>query len=174
MTKLGVTVQVLPGGEIFQNLQTGAIDAAEWVGPYDDLNLQFQDVAQFYYYPGWWEPGPSLEVQIPLEVWNGLPEVYQEVIRTAAAQANVDMMAAYDAKNPPAIEQILESDVVLQPFPEEVMQAAEEAAFELFDEFSAQDQDFASVFESWKPFRDSAHSWFNVAESGMLNYQSQI
>ncbi len=67
MAKLGVTVQTLPGGEIFQALQTGAIDAAEWVGPYDEEKLGLHKAAQFYYYPGWWEPGPTLEVQINLD-----------------------------------------------------------------------------------------------------------
>ena len=81
LTKLGVTVQVIPGGEIFQALQTGAVDAAEWVGPYDDEKLGLNKAAKFYYYPGWWEPGPTLEVQVNLDRWNELPKVYQEAIK---------------------------------------------------------------------------------------------
>jgi TRAP-type mannitol/chloroaromatic compound transport system substrate-binding protein len=175
MTALGVNVQVLPGGEIFQALQTGAIDATEWVGPYDDLQLEFNTVAQFYYYPGWWEPGPTLEVQVPLDNYNGLPEEYREVIKTAAAQANVDMMASYDAKNPPAFQQILDDDTVtVLPFPDDVMQAAEEAAFELYDENAAADPDFQSVFDNWKAYRSQVQAWHATAETAMLTYESQV
>ena len=99
MDKLGSTVQVLPGGEIFQALQTGAIDATEWVGPYDDQKMGFHTVTQFYYYPGWWEPGPSLEVQINLDEYNQLPEEYKAAIAAAAVEANMGMLARYDAKN---------------------------------------------------------------------------
>ncbi len=177
MEKLGVTVQVIPGGEIFQSLQTGAVDAAEWVGPYDDTKLDFQSVAKFYYYPGWWEPGPTLEVQIPLEGeqgWNSLPEEYQEVIKTAAAEANVSMMSKYDAVNPGALQDIIDnSDVTLLPFPDDVMQAAEEASFELYDEFSS-DSTFKSIFDEWVGFRKSVRQWFDLAENSFSNYQSRF
>lgn len=175
MERLGASVQVLPGGEIFQALQTGAIDAAEWVGPYDDTKLDFQNVAQFYYFPGWWEPGPTLEVQIGLDEWNNLPEEYQEIIKTAAAQANVSMMSRYDFVNPTAFQDIVDGgNVTVLPFPDDVLQAAEEAAFELYDEFAAADSDFASIFEGWKQYRDSARAWFQVAEAAIINYESQV
>lgn len=173
MNRLGVTVQVLPGGEIYQALQTGAIDAAEWVGPYDDLVLGFNQVSQFYYYPGWWEPGPTLEVQIGLNEWNNLPEEYQEIVRTSAYVANTTMMARYDTKNPDALQEIIDSGVELRRFPDDVMQAAEEAAFELYDEFAAQDSDFATIFEQWKPFRDSIQQWHGLGETAMLEYLGQ-
>lgn len=171
MDKLGVTVQVLPGGEIFQALQTGAIDAAEWVGPYDDEKLGFHKVTKFYYYPGWWEPGPSLEIQINLEEWNKLPEVYQEILKTAAYEANLTMMARYDAKNPVALQTLLnDSDIEMRPFPDDVMKAAEEASFELFDEFAANDTDFGSILEEWKVFRDSIQAWHGLAETSFLTF----
>lgn len=171
MDRLGVTVQVLPGGEIFQALQTGTIDAAEWVGPYDDEKLGFQRAAQFYYYPGWWEPGPTLEVQINLDEWNNLPEEYQEIAKTAAHEANTIMMARYDAKNPEALQRLVdESDVTLLPFPDDVMAAAEEASFELYDEFAAQESDFKSVLDQWVQFRESIHAWHALGETRYLNY----
>ena len=173
MDKLGVTVQVLPGGEIFQALQTGAIDAAEWVGPYDDQKLGFHKVTKFYYYPGWWEPGPSLEIQINLNEWNNLPQEYQEILKTAAHEANTIMMARYDAKNPAALEQLLsESEVQLAPFPDDVMAASEEASFELFDEFSSSDADFASIFKEWAAFRESIQKWHSLAEASYMDYAS--
>jgi len=174
MAKLGATVQVLPGGEIFQALQTGAIDATEWVGPYDDTVMGFHEVTQFYYHPGWWEPGPSLEVQIPLPVWNELPEVYQEIVKTAAFEANTSMMASYDAKNPGALQEIIDGGAIeILPFPDDVMQASEEASFEIFDENAAGNTDFASIFEQWKTFRDGIQTWHGLAESSYLDYVGQ-
>ncbi len=174
MDRLGVTVQVLPGGEIFQALQTGAIDAAEWVGPYDDEKLGFHKAASFYYYPGWWEPGPSLEVQINLDEWNNLPQEYQEIVKTAAFEANATMMARYDAKNPGALAKLQsEADITLLPFPDDVMAASEEASFELYDEFAAQDTDFASILGEWMTFRDAIQTWFGYAETAMLNYAAK-
>ncbi len=173
MERLGVTVQVIPGGEIFQSLQTGAIDAAEWVGPYDDTQLDFQSVADFYYYPGWWEPGPTLEVQLPADEYDGLPEEYQAVIRAAAYEANTTMMAKYDALNPPALETILsDSSVTVAPFPDDVLQAAEEAAFELYEENAAADEDFRSVLDEWSAFREGITRWHSLAEQSFMSYRS--
>jgi TRAP-type mannitol/chloroaromatic compound transport system substrate-binding protein len=175
MERLGVTVQVIAGGEIFQALQSGTVDAAEWVGPYDDTKLDFQSVASFYYYPGWWEPGPSLEVQFPVEAYDGLPEEYQAVIQSAAAHANVSMMSRYDALNPPAMQDILDNtDVQVLPFPDDVMGAAEEAAFELYEENANADEDFRSVLDSWTAFRTQVQSWHAFAERAMNNYESQV
>lgn len=171
MDALGVTVQVIAGGEIFQALQTGTVDAAEWVGPYDDQILGFQDVADFYYHPGWWEPGPTLEVQIPLARWDELPEVYQEIVKTAAYEANTNMMAKYDAVNPVAFQEILaNSEVTVLPYPDEVMEAAAEAANDIYDANAAENTDFASVYEQWTGFRDQIHPWFAVAETSYLDF----
>jgi TRAP-type mannitol/chloroaromatic compound transport system substrate-binding protein len=172
MSKLGVTVQVLPGGEIFQALQTGAIDATEWVGPYDDTTMGFHEVTQFYYHPGWWEPGPSLEVMIPLPKWNALPEIYQEIVKTAAYEANSTMMALYDVRNPVALqEEIIDNpDITILQFPDDVMVAAEEASFEIFDESAAASADFASIFEEWKKFRTGIQAWHGLAETSYLEY----
>jgi len=171
MDRLGATVQVIPGGEIYQALQTGAIDAAEWVGPYDDLTMGFHKVTQFYYYPGWWEPGPSLEVQINLDEWNQLPEIYQEIVKTAAYEANTTMLARYDAKNISALSQLRsEADIELRPFSPEVLQAAEEASFSLFDELAQSDADFNSIYGEWKKFREGVQEWHGFNEATYLNY----
>ena len=125
MAKLGVSVQTLAGGEIYQALETGAIDATEWVGPYDDQKLGLNKVAQLYYAPGWWEPGPSLEVQVNLQKWNELPPLYQEFVKSAAYQANIDMLASYDAKNREALQQLVDGGTQLRTYPQDVMEAAE-------------------------------------------------
>ncbi|MGH2543432.1 MAG: TRAP transporter substrate-binding protein, partial [Ardenticatenaceae bacterium] len=170
MTKLGVTVQVLPGGEIFQALQTGAIDAAEWVGPYDDLKLGFNQVADYYYYPGWWEPGPALEIQINLNKWNELPREYQEVLKSAAAEANTDMLAAYDARNRAALQELVTGGTQLRAYSDEILEAAYNASQELFDEFSAADADFKRIFESWNEFRVSIYEWHKINEFSFANF----
>ncbi len=171
MDKLGVNVQVIPGGEIFQALQTGAIDAAEWVGPYDDEKLGFHKAASFYYYPGWWEPGPSLEIQINKGEYDKLPEEYQVILQAAASHANLTMMARYDAKNPAALETLVnEGDITLAPFPDDVMQASEESAFELFDQFASEDADFGSILKQWSAFREGIQKWHGLAETSYLTY----
>jgi TRAP-type mannitol/chloroaromatic compound transport system substrate-binding protein len=171
MTKLGVTVQVLGGGEIFQALQTGAVDAAEWVGPYDDEKLGFQKITKFYYYPGWWEPGPTLEVQINMAKWNELPKFYQDVVRTAAYEANMTMLARYDARNNEALNKLVTQDgVQLRPYSDEIMAAARDAANTLYDEFSAKDADFKAIYEPWQEFRSKIYDWNKINEAGFTNF----
>ncbi|MDQ7029811.1 MAG: TRAP transporter substrate-binding protein DctP [Ardenticatenia bacterium] len=174
MGRLGAIVQVLPGGEIFQALQMGAIDAAEWVGPYDDRKLGLHRAATYYYYPGWWEPGTSLEVQINLDEWNKLPEEYQEVIRTAASQVNMTMLARYDARNGEALQQLLESGIEVRPFSDEILQAAEQASFDLFEEMATQDADFREIFDQWLAFRDRIYSWHSLNEASFSRYYSAL
>ncbi|MCL4859589.1 MAG: TRAP transporter substrate-binding protein [Caldilineaceae bacterium] len=170
MSRLGVTVQSLPGGEIFQALQTGAIDAAEWVGPYDDEKLGLHKAAQFYYYPGWWEPGPSLEVQINLDEWNKLPELYQQAIQTAAAESNLVMLSRYEARNHQALHRLLSEGVQLRGYSEEILSAAEAIAFELYDELAANNADFKTIYDEWKVFRDGIFAWNNIAEGAMSRF----
>lgn len=170
MTKLGVTVQVLAGGEIFQALQTGAVDAAEWVGPYDDEILGFHKVAQNYYYPGWWEPGPALEVEVNLAKWRELPKPYQEAIKTAAAESNIQMLARYDTRNNESLKKLLAGGVKLRPYPKDIMEAAEKAAFEIFDDTASKDADFKTVFTQWKAFREAVYTWNNVNEFSFAGY----
>jgi TRAP-type mannitol/chloroaromatic compound transport system substrate-binding protein len=172
MGKLGVTVQALPGSEIFQALQTGAIDAAEWVGPYDDEKLGLQKVARYYYYPGWWEPGPTLEVQINLNEWKKLPAEYQTVIQTAALEANMIMLARYDARNNEALQRLIQGGVNLRSYSNEILAAAEKASFELYDEFAAKDTDFKRIFGEWKSFRDRVSTWNNINENSIARYSN--
>jgi len=170
MAKLGVTVQVLPGGEIFQALQTGAIDAAEWVGPYDDERLGLNKAAEFYYYPGWWEPGPALEVEINLDEWKKLPELYQAAIQYAAYVANMTMLASYDARNGAALQRLVEGGTKLRSYSEEILVAAKAATDELYEEFSATDADFARIYKEWDAFRKSVQGWHDINEYSMMNF----
>ena len=170
MTKLGVTVQVLGAGEIFQALQTGAVDAAEFVGPYDDEKLGFNQVAEFYYYPGWWEPGPSLEVQVNLDEWNKLPKEYQEILKSACHESNTIMLARYDARNNEALGRLIAGGTKLRAYSNEILDAAEKASFELYDEFAAKDADFKAVYEPWKVFRDRIYRWMKLNQTAFEDY----
>jgi TRAP-type mannitol/chloroaromatic compound transport system substrate-binding protein len=170
MGKLGVNVQVLPANEIFPALQTGAIDAAEWVGPYDDEKLGLNKVAQYYYGPGWWEPGSTLEVEINLDEWNKLPELYQEIIKTASYETNIVMLARYEAANDAALKGLISSGVQLRDYSTEIMDAAFTAATELYDEFAANDADFKTIFDNWSAFRTSIFDWHKANEFAFTSF----
>ncbi len=170
MARLGVTVQVLAGGDIFPALERGAIDATEWVGPYDDEKLGFYKVAKYYYYPGWWEPGPTLHFFVNKNAWAKLPKEYKEIVKTAAAEANLQMQVDYDAKNPPALKRLLKRGVKLRKFPLDVLKAAEKEAFALFDEIAAKDALYKKIYEDWKGFRGDINRWFATTELAMAQY----
>jgi TRAP-type mannitol/chloroaromatic compound transport system substrate-binding protein len=170
MTQLGVTVQAIPGGEIFQALQTGAVDAAEWVGPYDDEKLGLNKAAEFYYVPGWWEPGPTLEIEINLAEWNKLPPEYQEFVRTAAYAANMTMLARYEARNNAALKTLVDGGTKLRNYSPEILDAAQTAAFALYDGFASSDPSFGAIFEGWKAFRDGIYAWNNTNQFQFESY----
>jgi TRAP-type mannitol/chloroaromatic compound transport system substrate-binding protein len=166
LAKLGVVAQQLAGGDIYPALEKGTIDAAEWVGPYDDEKLGFQKVAPFYYYPGWWEGGPMLHNFINLGKWNELPKSYQSIIQSASHVANTIMMCRYDAGNPAALRRLVAGGAQLRAFPQPVMDACYTAANELYAETSAANPNFKKVYDSLLPFRNDQYLWWQVAEFG--------
>lgn len=170
MDRLGVGVEQIAGGEVYPALERGAIDAAEWVGPYDDEKLGFYKVARFYYYPGWWEPGPALTFYINQDEWDKLPKVYQEAISTASTAASTAMQSSYDAKNPPAFARLLEQGVQVRPFPSDLMEAAERHSFEIMENEAASDAAYNKVFTAFKDFREQSYRWFSTAENTYATY----
>ncbi len=164
MSRLGVTVQVLAGGDIYPALERGAIDATEWVGPYDDEKLGFHKVAKHYYYPGWWEPGPSLSFYVQRSAWDELPSHYREVLRTAARSAARTMQTRYDAKNPAALDRLVAEGVQLRPFSEEILEAARRESLAYIEELASGDEAFRRVYDHWRRFRAASYRWFNTAE----------
>ena len=170
LAKLGVVPQQIPGGDIYPALEKGTIDAAEWVGPYDDEKLGFYKVAKNYYYPGWWEGGPELDLFVNDKAHAALPKEYQSILAAACYEANMDMLAKYDAVNPPALRKLLANKVVLRPFPNEVMTACYKAANEVYEETMAKNAAFKKIYEPWKKFRDEGFTWFSVAESRFDNF----
>ncbi len=164
MAKLGVNVQNIAGGEVYLALDRGAIDAAEWVGPFDDQKLGLNKAAKFYYYPGWWEPGPSFDFLINLSAWNQLPKEYQEVLKTATFESNLWSLAKYDVLNSQALTELISSGTILQPYSAEIMQAAQKATEELLNEEASKNPTFKEVYEQWKAFRQQIYQWNKINE----------
>ena len=173
LQKLGTVPQQLAGGDIYPALEKGTIDAAEWVGPYDDEKLGFYKVAPHYYYPGWWEGGPMLLAMINLDKWNALPKYYQSVLEQAGHIANNWMMARYDQANPMALRKLLASGTKLHAFPPPVMEASFKAAKELHSEVAAGNANFKKVYESLSSFSNNGYAWFQVAEIGYDNFMAR-
>jgi len=170
LAKVGVVTQQISGADIYPSLEKGTIDAAEWVGPYDDQKMGFNKVAKFYYYPGWWEGGPQISTYINAKKWAELPKEYQAIVESACAETNVEMCARYDAKNPLALRQLLASGTQLRPFPKEVMEVCYKAAMEYYAETSAKNPEFKKVYDDYKKFTDEQNSWFRVAEGSYSNF----
>ena len=170
ISRLGAVPQQIAGGDIYPALEKGTIDAAEWVGPYDDQKLGFNKVAKFYYYPGWWEGGPQLSVLVNKKAWDALPKEYQAIIQIAAADAHVEMMADYDGKNPTALKQLIAGGAQLKPFPKEVMDACYKAAQDLYADTAAKNPAFKKVYEDYRKFMGDSNLWFRIAEASYSNY----
>jgi len=170
MSEMGVNTQVLPSGEIYPSLERGAIDAAEWVGPYDDEKLGFHEVAQYYYYPGWWEPGPALTFYVNRDAYDALPTQYQEALQTAAAEADLRMLAQYDHKNPAALDRLLDKGTTLRRFPDEVMSRAQEITTQLLEDNASGNPQYRKIYESYKEAREDAYRWFGTAEMGYADF----
>ena len=173
MNEMGVNTQSIAGGEIYPALERGVIDATEWVGPYDDEKLAFHQVARYYYYPGWWEPGPALSFYINQDAWDRLPPLYQQALEVAAAEANVGMLAKYDALNPPALQRLLADGVELRRFPDDVMEAAQRIAFDLMEQEAAADATYNTVYTAFKDWREASYQWFGTAEQAYAAFTFQ-
>lgn len=163
--RLGAVPQNIPGGDIYPSLEKGTIDAAEWIGPYDDLKLGFYKVANNYLYPGWWEGGPQLDLFVNQKAYNALSPEYKSIIEIAASHAHVNMQAMYDAKNPPALKELVAKGTKLQGFPKDVMEAAFKAANDLYGELEASNPHWKKVYTDWAKFRNEDILWFRFAEN---------
>ncbi len=164
MERLGVVPQTLPGGEIYTALERGAIDATDWVGPYDDEKLGFHKVAKNYHYPGWWEPGPSLSFYVNQAAYDGLPAHYKAILADACHRAGLAMQTRYDAKNPPALERIIASGVEVTPFSDDLMAGAREASAAMLTDQANADPEYREIFNHWSTFQEASFKWFSRAE----------
>ncbi len=163
--RIGGVPQNIPAGEIYQALEKGTIDAAEWVGPYDDERLGLNKIAPNYAYPAWWEGGPQLDIYV-----NGLSAEYKAIIDCASAFAHVDMQAKYDARNPAALKRLVASGTKLFRFPKEMMDAAFKESQALYSELSASNPSWKKVYEDYATFRRDQNLWFRFTEAGFDDF----
>jgi TRAP-type mannitol/chloroaromatic compound transport system substrate-binding protein len=168
--KLGAVPQNLPGGDIYPALEKGTIDAAEWVGPYDDQKLGFNKVAPNYYYPGWWEGGPQVDLFINTKAFDGLSSEYKAVLEAAASHAHVDMQAKYDVRNPGALKQLVGSGTKLHRFPRDVLEACFKVSMDYYAELSSKNPNWKKVYEDYAKFRADQVLWFRFAEAGFDDF----
>jgi TRAP-type mannitol/chloroaromatic compound transport system substrate-binding protein len=170
LQRLGVVPQQIGGGDIYPALEKGTIDAAEWVGPYDDEKLGFYKVAKYYYYPGWWEGTAQLCLFINLQQWESLPAPYKAALQSACAESTAWTLAKYDAENAAALRRLVANGAQLRPFSREILEACHKTAFELYNEIAAQNPKFKKVYDAWSKFREDEYLWFRVAENTFDNF----
>jgi TRAP-type mannitol/chloroaromatic compound transport system substrate-binding protein len=166
LAKLGSIPQQIAAGDIYPALEKGTIDAAEWVGPYDDEKLGFYKVAKYYYYPGWWEGGTANHLLINLAKWNELPKAYQAIVTAGAGYSNVEQQARYDGRNPAALKRLISNGVQLRPFSTTIMEACLRASNEVNAEESAKNPFFKKTLDSIQAYRADQYLWWQVAEYG--------
>lgn len=174
LSRLGVVPQQIAGGDIYPALEKGTIDAAEWIGPYDDEKLGFHKVAKNYYFPGWWEGTLQVSLYVNQDVYNQLPKHYQAALAQAAAAATNDMIAKYDAENPAALRRLVAEGAQLKAFPKSVMEACYTQAQAVYKEFSEKDPMFKRVYDSMVAFRDNEIPWFRVAEGSYDGFMATV
>jgi TRAP-type mannitol/chloroaromatic compound transport system substrate-binding protein len=172
LAKLGVVPQQLAAGDIFPALEKGTIDAAEWVGPYDDEKLGFNKVAKFYYYPGWWEGGPALHYFCGTKAYDALPPEFKAALHAGCAVGNTWMMAKYDAQNPAALRRLVAGGTQLRPFSKPIMDACYAAAMQVYAETSAKNPKFKKIYDHYTAFQKEQILWFRVTENTYDNYMA--
>ncbi len=170
IARAGATPVTMPGSEIFTSLQSGAIDATEWIGPYNDLAFGLYKAAKYYYYPGWHEPGSTLEMIVNRAAFDTLPEDLREIVLTAASATNDRMLAEFTARNAEALQTLVrDHGVQVRPFPDDVMREFRRLSDEVLAETAAGDAMFRRVLESFRAFRSTMTPYIDIAERAMLN-----
>ena len=170
---IGGVPQNIPGGEIYQSLEKGTIDAAEWVGPYDDEKLGFYKVAPFYAYPGWWEGGPQLDFFVNNKAYAALSAEYKSILESACVEAATDMMAKYDARNPAALKRLVGGGAKLFRFPKDMMDAAFKASQDIYSDLNNKNPAWKKIYGDWLTFRRDANLWFRFTEAGFDDFMQQ-
>jgi len=171
----GGTAVTIPGGELYTSMQTGVIDALEWVGPYNDRSLGFHEVARFYYYPGWHEPGAMLEFIINKDSLEALPDDLQAIVRIAARAVNQDMLDEYTARNNDALKNLVDDQgVQLRKLPDDVLAALWEGTRAALDKLVASDPMAAKVYESYRKFYKGVRNYHHISEQAYINTRDRV
>tara|TARA_B110000444_G_scaffold220429_1_gene221178 strand:+ start:245 stop:1381 length:1137 start_codon:yes stop_codon:yes gene_type:complete len=170
LNQAGGTAVTIPGGELYTSLQTGVIDATEWVAPYNDLALGLHEVAQYYYYPGWHEPGSTLEVIVNKQAYESLPQDLQAMVRASATFANQDMLDEYTARNNAALKDMIDNHgVQLRRLPDDVLRKLKQSSEIVLDEYAKSDPMTAKVYQSFKAFKESVTQYHHISEQAYIN-----
>jgi len=172
LTKMGGTVVNLPAGEIFTALQTGAIDATEWIGPYNDMALGLHKAAKYYYTPGWQEPNVTFELDVNIKAWETLPADLQAIVRAAARDENADMLDDYNTRNMEAMEQFKNEGVDVRRLPDAVLVKLKEKATEVIEASAAADPVSAKVYAQQKAFLQRMLEYGEMNEKDMYNIRT--
>ena len=167
---LGVVPQNLPAGEIYQALEKGTIDAAEWIGPYDDLKLGLYKVAKHYYYPAFWEGGPQLSLYVNNKAYNALSPEYKAMIEVAATYAHVEIPAKYDARNPKALKELVAGGAKLHRLSKPIMDQAFKISQDVYADLSAKNPRWKKIYADFEAFRRDQNLWFRFAEKGFDDF----
>jgi TRAP-type mannitol/chloroaromatic compound transport system substrate-binding protein len=168
--RAGGTAVNIPGGEIFTSLQTGVIDATEWVGPYNDLAFGLHQVAKYYYYPGWQEPGTVLEAIVNKQAFDELPKDLQEILTVASHQVNEDLLAEYTALNNEALKELVDKhQVQLRKLPDDVLQELRVISDQVVAEIAGDDPMARKIYESFRDYQQRVASYEEVSERAYLN-----
>jgi TRAP-type mannitol/chloroaromatic compound transport system substrate-binding protein len=167
---LGLVPQTLAAADVYPALEKGTLDAAEWIGPYDDEKLGFNKVAPYYYAPAWWEPSTQVSFYIGIKEWEKLPKEYQAAIEAASYEAHVYMQALYDARNPAALARLIKGGVKLRYFSKQIMEASYKASIVTLEEEASKNAKFKKIYEPWKRFLQDQSQWFSVAEAPVQNF----
>lgn len=174
LSRAGGTPVSLPGGELFTSLQSGAIDATEWVGPYNDLAFGFYKAARYYYYPGWHEPGTTLECMVNKAAFDALPDDLQAIVLAAARVANQDMLTEYIARNNRALRTLVdEHQVDVRKLPDSVLERLRELSDQVVAEVAAKDDLSHRVHASFQAFRDQVVQWSDISARAYLNARGE-
>ena len=174
MSKAGVVPQSIPAGDVYQSLEKGTLDAAEWIGPYDDLKLGFNKVAPYYYYPGWWEGGPELSMMVNQKAFNDLSADNKAILQGAMSMAHNDILAKYDAFNPNALKTLVASGTKVLPFSQALMETGFKNTQEVFEENNAKSPEWKKIYADMRNFQRDQVLWFRFAENRFDNFMSGV
>ena len=169
LSAIGAVPKLLPGGEIFTALESGTIDATEWVGPYNDLAFGFYKIAKRYYYPGWHEPGTALETFVNKTAYDALPKHLQQVVEVAAQAANMDMLSEFQARNGTALDTLVNKhQVQLKRFPDDVLRRLKLVSEEVVSDVAGSDANSRKVYDAFVEFRKKVSGWTALSEYGYI------
>ncbi len=173
-SRAGGAAVTIPGGELYTSMQTGVIDAAEWVGPYNDRSFGLHEVGEYYYYPGWHESSAMLEFEVNGDAWASLPEDLQAIIETAARAVNQDMLDEYNARNALSLEELKKLGITPQPFPDEVLVELAAVAHQYYADLADSDEDFARIYASYSAFMAQNYEWMKISEKAIFDYRALL